>query len=154
MIVVEVPGKPAPGGSKRAFVIPGTNRASVTDDAKGNADWKARVARFARDAYRGPLLDEPLVVAMTFTVARPKGHFGTGRNADVLKPSAPPRPTTKPDVLKLARSTEDALTGVIWKDDCTTIRLILEKRYGDDPGVRVEVRTLSAIEAEGRGECA
>jgi Holliday junction resolvase RusA-like endonuclease len=43
------------------------------------------------------------------------------------------------------------LTGVIWRDDSCTVRLILTKEYGDQPGVRVEVQALD--EDEGRKAC-
>lgn len=135
-----VPGLPAPGGSKRAFVVAG--KARLVDDCKRNGSWRATVAGIAMEAMRGPLLDGPLVVSMAFVVLRPRGHFGTGRNGGKVRPTAPPHPTVKPDVLKLARSTEDALTGVLWRDDCLTVDLRLSKRYGDVPGVRVMVQQL------------
>jgi Holliday junction resolvase RusA-like endonuclease len=123
-----VPGIPAPGGSKRAFVVAG--KARITDDAKGNRDWKTKVAQVAHEAHEGPLLMGPLRVRFEFYVLRPKGHWG----ARGLRPSAPLHPTTKPDVLKLARSTEDALTGVLWGDDSQTVTLELEKRYSPSQG--------------------
>lgn len=134
-----VPGTPQPGGSKRAFVNKKTGRAAIVDDAKGNKPWRDRVASFARDAYSGPLLDGPLSVRFEFTVARPKGHYGTGRNARAVRSSAPAFPAVKPDALKLARSTEDALTGILWRDDALTVDLRVTKTYGDHPGVLVRV---------------
>lgn len=136
-----VVGMPAPGGSKKFIPHRSTGRMICMDDGKGNAAWKRTVARFAAVAYRGPLLEGAVWVNMLFIVPRPKDHYGTGKNAGTLKPSAPAYPTTKPDVLKLARSTEDALTGVIWKDDSATVNLNLAKRYGDKPGVEIEIKT-------------
>lgn len=119
-----VPGQPAPGGSKKGFVRGG--KVCLVDDAKGNRDWKSRVASCASEAYPGPLLEGPLEVAMIFTL---------------LRPTTVKRlyPTVRPDVLKLARSTEDALTGVVWRDDCLTIELSLSKRYGAKPGALISV---------------
>lgn len=134
-----VPGVPAPGGSKKAFVDPRTKKVIVKDDAKNNGPWRERVALAGQQAYRGPLLDEPLGVVMIFTVTRPKGHYGASGK---LKSTARRFPTTKPDVLKLARSTEDALTGVVWLDDSGTVDLTAVKRYGDRPGVEIEIRTM------------
>lgn len=138
-IVIDVPGVPAPGGSKKAFTNPRTGRIVVLDDAKGNGSWKSRVATFARQAYHGPLLDGPLRVRFEFTVMRPKGHFGTGRNATAVKASAPAHPTVKPDVTKIIRSTEDSLSGVIWRDDALIVEQYGCKRYGDSPGVRIVI---------------
>lgn len=84
-----------------------------------------------------PLMDGPLRLALTFFRPRPKGHYGTGRNAGVLKDSAPDFPTTKPDGLKLARSVEDALTGVVYLDDALIVEGVQRKRYG--PRYQVDV---------------
>jgi Holliday junction resolvase RusA-like endonuclease len=138
-----VPGIPQPGGSKKAFMNPKTGRAVIVDDAKHNRPWRERVAACAADAYDGPPLAGPLMVAMRFVVTRPAGHYGSGRNADTLKSSAPDHPAVKPDVLKLARSTEDALKGIVWRDDSQTVRLVLEKQYGERPGAEIEIEALA-----------
>jgi Holliday junction resolvase RusA-like endonuclease len=136
-----VPGKAEPGGSKRAFVIGG--RAIITDANKNAKSWKDRVASVAGDIYSGPLLAIPLSVEMVFIITRPKGHYRTGKNAHLLRDNAPQYPTSKPDALKLARSTEDALTGILWKDDSLTVDLTTRKRFGDKPGAWVTVDIAS-----------
>jgi Holliday junction resolvase RusA-like endonuclease len=141
-----VPGVPAPGGSKKAFVVKthaGKFRAVVTDDAKRNAPWRAVVAHVGRQAYAGVPLAEPLDVLMEFVMPRPLGHHIAGKRDRPLKATAPTYHTSKPDALKLARSTEDALTGVLWIDDATTARLTSVKRYGDKPGVMITVRRMA-----------
>lgn len=138
MIRFFVPGRAAPGGSKTAFVRNG--RAILRDAGKNNAEWKATVARAGAEAYAGPLLASALEVEMTFYRLRPASHFGTGKKAAVLKPSAPLFPTSKPDALKLARAAEDALTGVIWRDDASTVDLTTRKRWGPRPGVEITIR--------------
>lgn len=47
-----------------------------------------------------------------FRFPRPKSHFGTGRNATVLKPDAPTFVVSRKygDLSKLIRSTEDAIS--------------------------------------------
>jgi Holliday junction resolvase RusA-like endonuclease len=133
-----VPGVPQPGGSKRAFVVAG--RAVVTEDAKRNKPWRASVAMAGHEAHAGPLLDGPLAVSFLFVLARPRGHF-TPRGA--LRKSAPKHPAVKPDVLKLARSTEDALTGVLWRDDSRTVALVARKVYGDQAGCWISVSEMT-----------
>ena len=66
-------------------------------------------------------LDGPLVASMVFTFARPKGHYRTGRNAHLLRDSAPARPHGMPDLSKILRSTEDALKGIVWHDDARVV---------------------------------
>jgi Holliday junction resolvase RusA-like endonuclease len=41
-----------------------------------------------------------------------------------------PYPTSRPDLLKHIRALEDALTGVVWRDDSQIIEQHLEKRWG------------------------
>lgn len=72
----------------------------------------------------------PIVLEMVFYRPRPAGHFGTGRNADVLKDSAPPAPSTKPDVDKLARAVLDALKSVAWHDDGQVVGAPAWKEFG------------------------
>jgi len=80
---------------------------------------------------------------MVFVLNRPKAHYGTGKNARMLKPSAPTEPTVKPDLIKMARAVEDAMSGIVYKDDSQVCKYRnLEKRYaldGEVEGVYVTV---------------
>lgn len=138
-------GKPEPGGSKRGFKHPHTDRVMVVDDNPRAKPWQGVVAGEAAKHMNGwPLIDAPLELDLKFVVARPKGHYGTGRNAHTVKASAPAFPVVKPDVLKLARAVEDALTGVVWRDDAQIVTERLTKRYGSPTGVRVTVREAAS----------
>ncbi len=77
-----------------------------------------------------------------FFVTRPREHYGSGKNANILKPSAPSHPTGRPDVTKLIRSTEDALTGIVWRDDAQIVEQIGHKGYAQKPGCHIFVREL------------
>ena len=74
----------------------------------------------------------PVTVDLTFLLPRPKGHFGTGRNAGKLRDSAPTHHTTKPDLDKLIRAVLDALTSAgVWGDDSQVWGLAAAKGYAD-----------------------
>ena len=139
-IVLRIPGKPQPGGSKRAFTPRGWNRPIITDANPKAADWKRTVQVFAQQAMSGTVLEGPLLVVMRFHLARPQGHWGKRG----LLPSAPPFPHRKPDVLKLGRSTEDALTGIVWRDDAQIVEERLYKVYAESgwTGVEIEVEEI------------
>lgn len=137
-------GEAKSAGSKRAFRHPHTGRIILTEAVKGSKDWQHQVSAAGAEAYQGPLLDGPLRVRMVFFRARPRSHYGSGRNATVVKPSAPPYPSTRPDTLKLARGVEDALTGVVWTDDARIVVELLEKRWGEPARVEVEIVPLVA----------
>ena len=126
MIQFVVHGQPAPAGSKRGFQRGG--RVMVVDANPNSRAWKAVVLDAAAQHMNGqPLLDGPLLLELQFIVPRPKSHFGTNG----LRPSAPAFPTTRPDVLKLARAVEDALAGVCYRDDAQIVTELLAKNYGE-----------------------
>lgn len=138
MITFTVYGTAEPAGSKRAFVVKG--RAVVTDANARSKPWKQEVASNGAEAMNGaPLLDGALEVMFTIFVPRPAGHFGKKG----LLGSARPHPTVKPDVLKLARGIEDALTGVIWRDDAQIVAEHIFKSYGERAGVVIQIRDLT-----------
>lgn len=138
-------GQPRPGGSKKAFVNPKTGKAVIVDDSgAAGKSWRQEVATAGRVAVGpdAPLLLGALAVEFTFYRPRPKGHYGSGANAWVLKASAPPAPITRPDALKLARAVEDALTGILWKDDAQIVQETLRKVWGEPERCEITVRAL------------
>lgn len=132
MITFTVHGIPQPAGSKKGFYNKRAGRVIITDDAKKSRPWKAQVADAAAHAINGAaLLDGPLELVVRFYVPRPKGHYGTGRNAGAVRSSAPAYPAVKPDVTKLLRAVEDACNGVIWRDDAQVVIQKAFKEYGE-----------------------
>ena len=148
-ITFEILGRAEPSGSKRAFVVPGTGRASVVDANPRAKSWKQEVRHAASQAYdaeRHGLLDGALRVSFVFAMTRPKSHFRTGKNAHLLRDAAPVFPVGKPDLLKLARAVEDALTGVIYRDDAQIVVEELRKEYGDTARTVVSVNTADSVD--------
>lgn len=117
---------------------------AMHESSKAVGPWRKAVTAAARLAAEnwgtpgGPgwvVLDGPVMASVVFTFERPAGHWGTGRNAGRLKPSAPGRPERYPDLSKLLRSTEDALTGVAWSDDARVVEYgRLAKVYAGEDG--------------------
>lgn len=138
-----VPGIPKTAGSKRAFINPKTGRPIITDDNRKGKDWRASVQHFAREGMQGrDPMTGALEVHFEFVMPRPKGHYGKGRHAGRLLDSAPRHPETRPDVLKMSRAVEDALTGIAWRDDAQIVEERLVKIYGEQPGVLVVIREM------------
>jgi Holliday junction resolvase RusA-like endonuclease len=126
-------GRPQPAGSKRGFVNKRTGKVIITDDAKGSRPWKQEIAGAAEAlvAEMGHTpWDEPLSLTVIFYLKRPASHYRSGKNSDLLKPSAPLYPMTKPDTTKLLRAVEDALNGIVWRDDSRVVLQIAKKEYG------------------------
>lgn len=135
-ITITVHGLPAPQGSKKPFRNQHSGRIQMTESSAKVKPWRQDVKHAAlavvEAAADWTVLDGPLAVSMTFTFDRPKGHYRTGRNAHLLRDAAPTRPSGMPDLSKLVRSTEDALTGVVWKDDARVVEYVrLGKWYAE-----------------------
>lgn len=151
-IVIVVYGMPGPQGSKSfkgTFTgKDGRTHAMLTESSKKVKPWRQDV-KAAAEAVRSGAdpLDGPLRVSMVFTLPKPA--------------SAPKRrqtwPMKTPDVSKLARSTEDALTNAgIWKDDARVVEYaLLAKRYPGEgshaleaPGVWIEIERMDLATGE------
>lgn len=142
-ILFFVPGIPRPAGSKRAFLNKKTGKPILTDSSGENGrQWRQDVKVFAREAMEGAPLTGPVSANFRFFFARPKCHYGTGKNTGRLKADAPSHPTGPPDVLKLARACEDALSGLVYRDDAQIVREELSKHYSDTGASGVEIEIL------------
>lgn len=138
---IVVYGLAGPQGSKR-FVGKRGGKGVMVESSKKVKPWRELVHIAAVMARAGrPAIDEPILVRMVFTMPKPS--------------SAPKRkrtwPMRMPDLSKLARSTEDALTTAgVWRDDARVVEYErLAKVYpGEDPeslevpGVRIEIKVL------------
>ncbi len=144
-ILIRVEGIPRPGGSKRSFRHPHTGKIIVIDASKTVKVWRALVVAAAKAAYRGPPLQGPLHVSMQFFLMRPKAHYKGNNRGNDLRFAAPAEHVIRPDVLKLCRPTEDALTNAgVWGDDAQIVNEIMTKTYSrtDTPGALILISTL------------
>ena len=139
MIEIVVYGTPAPQGSKRHV-----GNGVMIESSKAVKPWREAVKAAAVDTMVGrETLDGPLVARMVFTMRKPA--------------SAPRKRTTwpdrTPDVSKLVRSTEDALTeSGVWADDARVVEYsrVAKVFPGEDPealhipGARITVAPIGA----------
>lgn len=87
-------------------------------------------------------LTKPLQVIMSFQFSRPKSHYGSGKNANIIKPNAPVAHTSRPDVDNLAKFVCDALNGVYWKDDSIICSMTIDKTYSEIPKTTIAIFEL------------
>ena len=125
-------GPPVTLGNKRAFRTKADRLVVVERSSDVVRNWQHAM----REAMAEVRPAAPLVGAFAAKVhlylVRPKGHYGSGRNQGQLKPTAPPFPTTKPDVEKVARAALDCATGLWWLDDSQVVRLGVDKDYATE----------------------
>jgi Holliday junction resolvase RusA-like endonuclease len=121
--------EPVPQGSKVAVVSKSTGKAFVKDQSeKSLHSWRDVVKTAARDAIDAQVrryedaewhpvypIEEPVVLAVTFTVYKPKSRPKT-------RVTFPDK--AKDDIDKLLRAVMDAITAAgVWKDDGQVIEL-------------------------------
>ena len=103
----KVIGRPAPQGSKRGFVNKSTGRVVMVEQSKYVKPWRDIVVSACIDPRR-PAFDGPLRLRMVFTMAKPASkpkHLKT-------------YPDVAPDISKLCRAVEDAMTDAgVYRDD-------------------------------------
>jgi hypothetical protein len=133
---IAIPGHPATKGSMVCIGRVG-KRAHVVIESHGTAKpWLDAVTLWCRKKLAGrykAAARQPLGAECTFTLERPKGHYGTGRNAGILKArfeDAQPVGHDTGDVDKLLRVVLDALQkSDVIPDDCAVIEATTRKSY-------------------------
>lgn len=117
-------GIPGAQGSKSFKGFTGAGHAILAESSKKVAPWRQDVVASAiaaiRDAPGFRPFDGPVHLIIEFYLARPKGDPKTRRTV----------PSKTPDLSKLIRSTEDAMTTAgIWRDDALVVDMTIRKRY-------------------------
>jgi crossover junction endodeoxyribonuclease RusA len=140
-MMITVRGIPAPQGSKRHV-----GRGRMIEMSKAVGPWREAVrANTERYMNGDEPIDGPLRVEIRFDLPRPRSHYRTGRNAHLLKDTAPDYPATRPDSDKLARAVLDGLTmGGLYADDSQVVDLVARKRYGP-PGCLIMISDMEGF---------
>jgi len=118
--------------NKKAFVM------TYDPDKKYKEDLLTKIQHFAPPEP----FECALRVDLVFHLSRPMNHFGTGRNAGVLKGSAPKHHLTKPDIDNLQKFLYDSLSGVFWRDDRVIVKGTTSKVYGPRPMTIITISEL------------
>ena len=152
MVSFFIKGLPAPGGSKRGLPIYRkgpqgervfSGKVVVVETATRAQPWRIDVQAAARERWGGnPPATGPLSFEVAFLLPRPKAHYD---KAGDVRLKAPRYPLARPDVTKLVRALEDALTGICWSDDCQIVQQRARKCYvlpGQEMGAMVTIETL------------
>jgi len=135
VIRLEVRGKPQALKRHRTFRLPNGNIRNY-DPSEG--DKKDFLAICQNKAPKSPL-DGPISMKLWFYMPRPKNHYGTGRNAGILKDWAPRLHTSKPDLDNLVKFVKDALNKVFYLDDSQISTLAAGKFYASVPRTIIEI---------------
>lgn len=123
MVEIRVYGMPGPQGSKRLIGKDGRGRGILVESSAKVKPWRQAVKYAALEA--AGRVTGPLEVQMTFTLPKPKSAPKTRKTW----------PSSRPDLSKLVRATEDALTDAgAWDDDSRVVRCVASKVFpGEGP---------------------
>lgn len=147
-----VPGRPQTAGSKTAVPMGarmGVVEAGTKESRARKRTWRGDLRDAATNALVGMfedrMFDGPLDVTMVIVRQRPAAHLVTARRrAGAVKDWAKPlRPVERPDTVKIVRAAEDALTGVLWRDDSLIVHHELYKAFGDQVGLAPRAEGLA-----------
>lgn len=143
-----VPGVPVAQGSKKSL---GPGRPWIEANKDRLMPWRDSVAHAARAAWGQWEADDwlfpgPVRLDLVFSFPRPKSHYRTGSHAGELRADAPLWKTSAPDLSKLVRAVEDAITiAGIWRDDAQVAQLHAVKQYAHTPGLAVTIEDPPAL---------
>lgn len=140
-----IPGPPVPQGRPRAGKIQNGRKKgqTVLYDPKESKDYKVYVSLIAQHYAPKKLIEEPLSVQMKIYRGIPKSMAKKDKAAALAGLN---RPITKPDNSNYAKGIEDALNGVIYKDDSQIVDLSVSKYYSDNPRVEISIKEIEPWE--------
>jgi len=151
-VVFTVPAIPVaqPRQRHRAFVAGGHVRTQNFTPARHPVQaFKATVRLAASQAHIGAPLEGPLALVATFVFPRP------GRLCWKKRPMPRCWHHSKPDTENVLKALQDALTGLLWKDDAQIAEVRCSKVYaaGDEqPAVSVRVEQLPELDKPVRAD--
>jgi Holliday junction resolvase RusA-like endonuclease len=113
---------------------------NIYDPNKQTQEASLQKARLTgdRETYDGPLF-----IVFDFVFPRPKSHYGSGKNANTLKASAPEHcNSVAKDIDNLAKFYCDAFNCIHYLDDRQVVKLEAIKRWaktGEIPHVQMDI---------------
>ena len=142
-IIIKVLGEPkAQKRHRDRQAIFGKNGKSFTPKYDPSASDKGDfLSQVKSKAPWDPMLG-PVLMNATFVFSRPLSHFGTGKNAGILKANAPYWHTSKPDRDNCEKFCMDAMTKTFWHDDGQVCDGRIQKIYGNTPYIEIEIIEL------------
>lgn len=138
VIAFTVPGEPQGKGRPRAFRAGRSVRMYTPTKTQAYEQLVADMGRQAM-AGRAPMVG-PLAVDLVAVVSVP-ASWSKKRRAAALEGLE--LPAKKPDADNVAKAIADGLNGITYGDDAQVVELRVRKRYGEVPGVLVEVRGIA-----------
>jgi len=130
MIRFTIPGEPTAQGRARF----GNGRAYDTEKSRSYKEYVRLIA--AQHAPEIPL-EGPIVFMVDIYKPIPKNF---SKKKTIEAENRVLRPTTKPDGSNYLKGLEDAMNGIIWRDDSQLVDIWVSKWYSTHPRVEITVK--------------
>ena len=105
------------------------------DPAK-TAKFKSELRALAKEMYRDAPIEGEIYLKVAFYR---KIQKSISKKEHARRTKGHVRPIVKPDLSNYLKSLEDALNGVLWKDDAMIVHEEIDKYYSDKPRIEVEI---------------
>jgi len=140
VIVIQIPGEPVGKGRPRL----GKGHVHTPDKTRL---WEEMAAWEARRQYQGEPLEGPidLDVQATFAVPRSWPLWKQKQAEEDMVVHI-----VRPDASNVLKAVEDALQGIVFSDDSQLAMVSIDKWYGSEPKVTVEVRPLKTLHSKSK----
>jgi Holliday junction resolvase RusA-like endonuclease len=136
-VTISLQGQPQGKGRARAF-LRGSHIGHYTPEKTRTYEGMICTAAMDEMASRLPL-DEPVEFILRAVFAVP-AFWSKRKQQQALIGEI--KPGKKPDLDNIAKAWNDALNGVVYRDDSLICRMTLDKRYGPQPLVAVTVKPI------------
>lgn len=105
-------------------------------DPPKTAKFKRELKQLATEMYHDAPLEGEIYLKVAFYR---KIQKSISKKEHDKRASGEHRPIVKADLSNYLKSFEDALNGVLWKDDAMIVHEEIDKYYSDNPRIEVEI---------------
>ncbi|UHL93202.1 RusA family crossover junction endodeoxyribonuclease [Ligilactobacillus salivarius] len=105
-------------------------------DPPKTAKFKRELKQLATEVYHDAPLEGEIYLKVAFYR---KIQKSISKKEHDRRASGEHRPIVKADLSNYLKSFEDALNGILWKDDAMIVHEEIDKYYSDNPRIEVEI---------------
>lgn len=111
-------------------------------DPPKTAKFKKQLRALVKEMYHGAPVEGEIYLKVAFYR---KVQKSISKKEHARRTKGHVRPIVKPDLSNYLKSFEDALNGILWKDDAMIVHEEIDKYYSDEPRIEVEIYAKSEI---------
>ena len=107
-----------------------------------SADDKQTFASILQQQAPKEPISAPISLEVVFYMGRPKNHYKSGKNSEMLKDTAPEYHSGRPDLDNMVKFVQDSLNTIYYKDDALISQITAKKIYSENPRTEITITKL------------